>query len=207
MAVPAYFMVVIFLTRLMSGLDIFKRTETILFLPPKLLTLDFSSKLRFDPESIDSASTDYGHMVHNSPSAVLYPTSVHDITGLISFAFKSTINFTVSARGRGHSTRGQSMADNGVVVDMKSLREANRVGGVRVSRSETLGSYADVGGEQLWIDVLRETMKHGLAPVSWTDYLYLSVGGTLSNAGISGQSFRYGPQISNVFEMDVVTGN
>ncbi|KAL9275371.1 Cytokinin dehydrogenase 4-like protein [Drosera capensis] len=33
--------------------------------------------------------------------------------------------------------------------------------------------------------------------------LYLTVGGTLSNAGISGQTFRYVPQISNVYELDV----
>lgn len=66
--------------------------------------------------------------------------------------------------------------------------------------------YVDAGGEQLWIDVLRETLKHGLAPLSWTDYLYLTVGGTLSNAGVSGQAFRHGPQISNVHELDVVTG-
>ncbi|KNA16854.1 hypothetical protein SOVF_085440 [Spinacia oleracea] len=80
---------------------------------------------------------------------------------------------------------------------------------IRVSQDPTLGFYyADVGGEQLWIDVLHATLGHGggFAPVSWTDYLYLSVGGTLSNAGISGQSFRYGPQISNVYELDVVTG-
>ncbi|RVW19906.1 Cytokinin dehydrogenase 3 [Vitis vinifera] len=69
-----------------------------------------------------------------------------------------------------------------------------------------MGSYADVGGEQQWIDVLQATLKHGLAPVSWTDYLYLTIGGTLSNAGISGQTFRHGPQISNVYEMDVLTG-
>lgn len=64
----------------------------------------------------------------------------------------------------------------------------------------------DVGGEQLWIDVLNATLAHGVTPVSWTDYLYITVGGTLSNGGISGQSFRYGPQVSNVVEMDVVTG-
>ncbi|PIN10049.1 Cytokinin dehydrogenase [Handroanthus impetiginosus] len=56
------------------------------------------------------------------------------------------------------------------------------------------------------IDVLRATLEHGVAPVSWTDYLHLSVGGTLSNAGINGQSFLNGPQISNVFELDVITG-
>lgn len=69
-----------------------------------------------------------------------------------------------------------------------------------------MGFSADVGGEQLWVDVLHATLEHGLAPVSWTDYLYLTVGGTLSNAGIGGQTFRYGPQISNVYEMDVITG-
>ncbi|KAF2324624.1 hypothetical protein GH714_015701 [Hevea brasiliensis] len=66
--------------------------------------------------------------------------------------------------------------------------------------------HADVWGGELWIDVLRSTLEYGLAPKSWTDYLYLSVGGTLSNAGISGQAFNHGPQISNVHELDVVTG-
>lgn len=68
------------------------------------------------------------------------------------------------------------------------------------------GRYVDAGGEQLWVDVLRASMAHGLTPVSWTDYLHLTVGGTLSNAGISGQAFRHGPQISNVLELDVITG-
>ncbi|KAI4297685.1 hypothetical protein L6164_037565 [Bauhinia variegata] len=65
----------------------------------------------------------------------------------------------------------------------------------------------DVGGEQTWIDVLYATLERGLSPLSWTNYLYLTIGGTLSNAGISGGSFRFGPQISNVHELDVVTGN
>lgn len=68
------------------------------------------------------------------------------------------------------------------------------------------GLYADVEGAFLWIEVLNKTLELGLTPVSWTDYLYLTVGGTLSNGGISGQTFRYGPQISNVLEMDVITG-
>ncbi|KAK4404821.1 Cytokinin dehydrogenase 1 [Sesamum angolense] len=46
----------------------------------------------------------------------------------------------------------------------------------------------------------------GLAPKSWTDYLHLTVGGTLSNAGISGQAFQHGPQINNVYQLEVVTG-
>jgi cytokinin dehydrogenase len=67
-------------------------------------------------------------------------------------------------------------------------------------------SYADVSGGAMWIELLEQSLKLGLAPRSWTDYLYLTVGGTLSNAGISGQAFKHGPQISNVLQMEVVTG-
>jgi cytokinin dehydrogenase len=86
----------------------------------------------------------------------------------------------------------------GVVIEMGKVR------GPKVWEKEM---YVDVWGGELWIDLLKATLEYGLAPMSWTDYLYLSVGGTLSNAGISGQTFNYGPQISNVFELDVVTGN
>ncbi|CAI9786658.1 unnamed protein product [Fraxinus pennsylvanica] len=167
-------------------------------------SLTVRAKLRYDPEAIGLASTDYGHIVRDIPFAVLYPTSSDDITELIKFSNKCPLPFNVSARGYGHSVRGQDMSHNGIVVNMLSLNEQYKnATGIRVS---TAGHYADVGGEQLWIDVLNATLQHGLAPVSWTDYLYLTVGGTLSNAGISGQTFLHGPQISNVLEMDVITG-
>ncbi|KAF2312667.1 hypothetical protein GH714_039461 [Hevea brasiliensis] len=79
------------------------------------------------------------------------------------------------SRGNGHSTYGQDMANNGVVVDMKGLREQKKGDGVVIISKNPL--IADVGGEQLWIDVLNATTKEGVAPVSWTDYLELSVGG------------------------------
>ncbi|XP_019056800.1 PREDICTED: cytokinin dehydrogenase 6 isoform X2 [Tarenaya hassleriana] len=56
------------------------------------------------------------------------------------------------------------------------------------------------------MESLKDQNMYGLTPKSWTDYLHLTVGGTLSNAGISGQAFRHGPQISNVHQLEVVTG-
>ncbi|KAF2302705.1 hypothetical protein GH714_001290 [Hevea brasiliensis] len=203
-AVPAHSIVILlFVTRLVSAIG--KSKPWTDFLPPNLLSLDFSERIRTDSLAIESASSDYGNIVHENPAAVLYPSSTQDIVSLIKFAYNNSAPFTVSARGRSHSVFGQAMAPNGV-VDMMHLRSHREQNGVIVSKNPSLGFYADVGGEQLWIDVLKATLEHGLAPVSWTDYLYLTVGGTLSNAGISGQSFRYGPQISNVYEMDVVTG-
>lgn len=169
-------------------------------------------KLRDDPEAIRLASTDYGHILRENPAAVLYPSSINDISSLIKFANNVSVPFGVAAKGQGHSTRGQAMARNGIVVEMSSLRNHRRQhgSGIQVlsstNNNDVTFYYADVGGEQLWVDVLHETLEHGLSPVSWTDYLYLTVGGTLSNAGISGQTFRFGPQISNIYEMDVVTG-
>ncbi|XP_011077993.1 cytokinin dehydrogenase 4-like [Sesamum indicum] len=172
---------------------------------PNALPTDITNGIRTDPDAIRAASNDYGNLVHQVPSAVLYPSSINDIVELIKASCCNySTPFTIAARGRGHSVRGQAMAGGGVVVEMAAL--SRNGGGIRVSWSRSLGYYADVGGEEMWADVLRVGLEHGLAPVSWTDYLYLTVGGTLSNAGISGQSFRHGPQISNVLELDVVTG-
>lgn len=104
---------------------------------------------------------------------------------------------TVAARGRGHSLQGQAQTRHGIVIHMESLQPQKlQVHGVGGGPTR----FVDVSGGELWINILHETLKYGLAPKSWTDYLHLTVGGTLSNAGISGQAFRHGPQISNVHQ-------
>ncbi|KAL5976636.1 Cytokinin dehydrogenase [Asimina triloba] len=168
-----------------------------------LLPPDLAARLRLDPLAISLASTDFGNLSQALPAAVLYPSSIHDISALIQCSYSSHLPFPIKARGHGHSIHGQSLSSGGVIINMLSLNKGPRIS---VSSAATPGHYyADVGAEQLWIDVLHATLQHGLAPLSWTDYLYLTVGGTLSNAGISGQAFRHGPQITNVYEMDVIT--
>ncbi|XP_077225498.1 cytokinin dehydrogenase 5-like [Tasmannia lanceolata] len=173
-------------------------------LPQELLGLDLAARLRVDQNAMTMASTDYGGFTHVLPAAVLYPSSVQDIITLVKSSFSSSRPFSIAARGNGHSTHGQAMAHNGVVIEMGSLKHNHEIR-INVSSSPP-DFYADVGGEQLWIDVQKATLRYGLAPASWPDYLYLTVGGILSHAGIGGQTFRHGPLISNVYEMDVVTG-
>ncbi|KVI01170.1 Cytokinin dehydrogenase 1, FAD/cytokinin binding domain-containing protein [Cynara cardunculus var. scolymus] len=136
--------------------------------------VDLASKLCTDANCIKTASSDFGKLVQETPSAVFYPSTNSDIARLVKSSYDSSSPFKIAARGNGHCVGGQAMAKDGVVVEMSSL---NGNGRIRVSWSDSLGFYADVGGEQLWIDVLRTTMEQGLAPVSWTDYLYLTVGG------------------------------
>ncbi|GFZ02638.1 cytokinin oxidase/dehydrogenase 6 [Actinidia rufa] len=77
---------------------------------------------------------------------------------------------TVAARGHGHSLQGQAQAHRGVVINMESFR------GPQMQVHPGKNPYVDVSGGELWINILHESMKYGLAPKSWTDYLHLTVG-------------------------------
>ncbi|XXG81696.1 hypothetical protein AAC387_Pa09g2271 [Persea americana] len=143
------------------------------------------------------ARRDFGGMNDVRPLGVLRPAAEEDVARLLRAASRSP-TLTVAARGNGHSINGQAMAERGVVVEMGAMDGRMAVGHHL--------AYVDVGGGVLWEDLLKFCIGFGLAPRSWTDYLGLTVGGTLSNAGVSGQAFRHGPQSSNVSELQVVTG-
>lgn len=170
-------------------------------IPSSLKTLPLNGYFRFD-EGIQHTARDFGNQYHFLPLAVLHPKSVSDIATTIKHIFQlgPGSDLKVAARGRGHSLHGQAQAHQGVVINMESL------GGPEMHLYTGNDPYVDVSGGELWINILHESLKYGLAPKSWTDYLHLSVGGTLSNAGISGQAFQHGPQISNVHQLEVVTG-
>ncbi len=57
-----------------------------------------------------------------------------------------------------------------------------------------------------WVSVLEATLKHGLTPPVLTNYLGLSIGGTIAIGGIGGASSSHGLQTDHVLELDVVTG-
>eukprot|EP00253_Pinus_taeda_P001850 PITA_01850 len=167
----------------------------------RLEAAEFEGPIIFKGPSIQEASKDFGGIYHNKPAAVLSPASANDISKLIRIAATSP-NLTVAARGNGHSLGGQAMALNGIVVNMTSL-----TGIVTTYESGVDIPYLEAMAGEFWVDVLRAASEAvGLAPRSWTDYIDLSIGGTLSNAGISGQTFRFGPQISNVLQLEIVTG-
>ncbi|KAG6553172.1 hypothetical protein Mapa_005231 [Marchantia paleacea] len=160
-----------------------------------LSSLEFDGYLTFRDTSF--AAMDFGHIVSAPPAAVLHPGSTRDIAKLVRSMYLSCSNASIAARGVGHSANGQAQVYNGIVIDMSDLR------GSRVNVGER---YVEATGGELWINVLQASLKKGLAPRSFLDYLHLTVGGTLSNGGISGQTYFWGPQISNVLQLEVVTG-
>ena len=151
-------------------------------------------ELLTDPASLQNAADDFGHIVHRTPVAVLHPGSVDDIVAMVRFCSRHLI--PVAARGQGHSTFGQAQVKHGLVIDMGTLSAIRHIGDDR----------AVVEAGAVWSMVLTEALTDGKAPPVLTDYLELSVGGTLSVGGIGGTTFRHGFQVDNVLSLDVVTG-
>lgn len=147
-----------------------------------------------DNATLVSDSVDFGNIVHRQPIAVLKPGSTTDIVQIILFARKYQIK--VAARGQGHSTYGQSQVEAGIVIDMSTLNKIHFVGTDR--------AIVDAG--VVWSQLLQQTLQQGLTPPVLTDYIELSIGGTLSVGGIGGATHRYGVQVDNVLELQVVTG-
>jgi len=154
----------------------------------------FDGVLLLDDASRAAAADDFGHLVHRQPQAVLKPGSVNDVVKLVQFAKRNDIK--VAARGQGHSTQGQSQVEAGVVIDMSTLTTVHEVN----------PTNALVDGGTRWLDVVTQTVPQGLTPPTLVDFLELTVGGTVSLGGIGSQSFRFGPNVDNVLELQVVTG-
>jgi len=154
----------------------------------------FDGVLYTDAASLSAAADDFGHIIHRQPTAVLQPGSVNDIIKIVKFARRHQIK--IAGRGQGHSTYGQPQVEAGVVIDMTSLSTIHAI----------TPSYADVDAGVVWSTLTLATLAQGLTPPTHTDYIELSVGGTLSVGGIGGTSSQYGVQADNVLEIEVVTG-
>lgn len=155
---------------------------------------DFDGELVMDPASLAEAADDYGFMVHEQPRAVLRPGSVRDVVTLVRYANRHRIE--VAMRGQGHSSFGQAQVRGGVVIDSRTQAAIHRIEADRV--------VLDTGVR--WLDLVTATLAHGLTPPVFTDYIGMSVGGTLCVGGVGGASSHHGLQVDNVLELEVVTG-
>jgi FAD/FMN-containing dehydrogenase len=139
-----------------------------------------------------TAMRDFGGMTCRTPQLVLRPTSAAKIAAAVKDATGTATN--VVPRGCGHSSRGESLT-NGVTIDMRGIATVYRIDDDRIT----------VGAGATWRHVLEATLPYRRMPPVLTDYLDLTVGGTLSAAGIGGASHIHGTQTANVIELEIVT--
>ncbi len=142
------------------------------------------------------ASQDFGRIVLKKPAAVVRPGSSEDVVEVVRFANANRL--PLSVRGGAHSQSGQSLNENGLILDMKSL---NRVVSLDAAHDNVL-----VEGGILWGDLVDSLLPRSLVPPVLTNNLNVTVSGTLSVAGLGVASHRYGTKAEQCVELEVVTG-
>jgi cytokinin dehydrogenase len=165
-------------------------TEGTFAAPSRELPLPpLDGELRFDKTSRIAAADDFGHIVHRTPKGVLLPGSDQDVAATIRWA--GGLGRKIAPQGQSHSVYGRAQVRAGIVIDMTQLRTVHDVQHDRV--------VVDAGAK--WSEVLAATLPQGFSPPVLTDYLELSVGGTLVVGGIGGTTSQYGMQSDNVLEL------
>lgn len=160
---------------------------------PGIRIPDLDGELLLDAATRAAAADDYGHIVHRTPLAVLRPASTRDIQKMIRFANRHRLK--VTTRGQGHSTYGQAQTA-GMVIDSSTLAAIHQVA----------EGHAVVDGGVRWLELIKATLATGQTPPVATDYLGLSIGGTLSVGGIGGATSHHGLLVDNILSLEVVTG-
>ena len=147
------------------------------------------------PEILTEVSQDFGGIFQKYPQVVVRPNNVNDIVQTIKYASQKGIK--ISPRAAGHSLSGQSLNQDGIVLDIKSLDR------IREINKNELWFKADAG--VAWGEVVNACLPQGVIPPVLTNYFGVSLGGTHAAGGIGAASFDRGSQADNCLGVEVVT--
>jgi FAD/FMN-containing dehydrogenase len=146
-------------------------------------------------EGYDLARQVRNGMIDKRPAVVVRPANAGDVMTAVRFAGDN--DMTVAVRGGGHSVPGYGTNDDGVVVDLSSMRDV---------RVDPLTHTARVAGGATWGDLNAATYPFGLATtggiISTT-----GVGGLTLGGGIGYLARGLGLALDNLLSADVVAGD
>lgn len=158
------------------------------------LALEFDGDLILPgaPE-YDAARAVWNGMIDRRPACIAICKSTSDVQRAVLFARAN--NITLGVRGGGHNAAGLSSVDQGLVIDLRAMRD------VVVDPTRKI---ARAGGGATWADFDKATAAHGLA----------TTGGLISTTGIAGLSLggglgwlmrSHGLACDNIVGAEVVT--
>ena len=146
-------------------------------------------------EGYETARRVYNAMIERRPAAIVQPANAGDVMAAVRFANDNDL--TVAVRGGSHSVPGFGTCDDGLVIDLSSMR------GVRV---DPLNQTARVEGGATWGDLNAAGYPFGLATtggiISTT-----GVGGLTLGGGIGHLARGLGLSCDNLLSADVVVGD
>ena len=141
----------------------------------------------------DLARAVYNGMIDRRPALIVRPLDTDDVVRTVELA-RST-GLPLSVRGGGHNVAGHAVCDDGVVVDLRLMRD------VSVDPVERI---ATVAGGATWNDVDPACQRHGLAMPGGT-FGTTGVAGLTLGGGLGHLMGRHGLTLDNLLEAEVVT--
>jgi FAD/FMN-containing dehydrogenase len=147
-----------------------------------------------EPE-YEEARTLFNAMVETRPRHVVRVSHPHQVSAALAFA--RARGMRVAVRGGGHSVAGASLVEDGLVIDVRGLRELVVDPEQRIVRA---------GGGLTWAEVDAATQEHGLA----------TVGGRVSTTGVAGLALgggsgwlerKHGLTVDNILAVELITAS
>ena len=160
------------------------------------LRADFQGALLTpDHPSYDEARTLFNAMVDKRPALIARCESAADVAAAVRAARDAGLPLAV--RSGGHSVTGRSLVDDGIVIDLRPMKD------IAIDAERRL---ATVGGGCTWAEFDRAAQVHGLAVT----------GGRVSSTGVTGLTLgggsgwlerQHGLAVDNLVAADVVTAD
>jgi FAD/FMN-containing dehydrogenase len=134
-------------------------------------------------------------MIDKRPALIVRPTGAADVIDAVNLARENGLPLAV--RCGGHSVAGQGVVDDGILIDLSSLK------GVRV---DPTSRRARTNAGALWGEFDRETQLFGLATPGGR-VTTTGVGGFTLGGGYGWLSPKWGLTCDNLTSVDVVTAD
>ncbi len=137
--------------------------------------------------------TDFGGVRYQQPKLLVNRETEQDIITTLHAIQSAGLPLTI--RGAGHSCRGQSLSHGGVLL-------RNYIENAELTL--LADGLVEISSRSRWRDVERQLNQAGRQVPILTDYLDLSVGGTLSVGGMGLNSIVHGFQVDNVVRLRLI---
>ena len=145
-----------------------------------------------DDSGYDEARAVYNAMIDRRPGLIARCRDVDDVVAAVEFGRRE--GCAVSIRGGGHNAGGLGVVDDGLVIDLSSMRTVE---------ADPAAGTVRVQGGCTWGQVDAATHEHGMAVPSGI-ISTTGVGGLTLGGGLGHLSRKYGLTIDNLLAADMV---